>query len=131
MRKLLVYTEWELFGFEFSALESVRSRRNISVLRHALRKSFSRHFLRAQHTAYMEICLSQAVTSCRDSRCLGIQEYTSKRKSRKAIATIKFHPHRNMIMPACWMNANKSCCDSRCNSVINSRMSVSVSLELL
>ena len=30
-------TEWELFGFELSVLESVSSRRNISVLRHALR----------------------------------------------------------------------------------------------
>ena len=45
-------TEWELFGFGFSVLESASSRRNISVLRHALRKSFSRYFSRAQHTAY-------------------------------------------------------------------------------
>ena len=29
--------EWELFGFELSVFESVSSRRNISVLRHALR----------------------------------------------------------------------------------------------
>ena len=29
-------TEWELFGFELSVLERVSSRRNISILRHAL-----------------------------------------------------------------------------------------------
>ena len=36
--------------------DSVRSRKNISVLRHAQRKSFSRHFPRSQHTAYFISC---------------------------------------------------------------------------
>ena len=40
-------------------LERVRSRRIISVLRHALRKSFSRHFSRGQHTAYEKVYLGQ------------------------------------------------------------------------
>ena len=35
VRKMRVYTEWELFGFGFSMFESIRSRKTISVLRHA------------------------------------------------------------------------------------------------
>ena len=37
----------------------VSSRKNISVPRHALRKSFSRHFSRPQQTAYNKISLLQ------------------------------------------------------------------------
>ena len=44
-------TERDLFGFELSVFDSVSSRKNISVPRHALRKSFSRHFSRPQQTA--------------------------------------------------------------------------------
>ena len=39
------------FGFELSVFDSVSSRKNILVPRHALRKSFSRHFSRSQQTA--------------------------------------------------------------------------------
>jgi hypothetical protein len=50
-------TERELFGFELSVFDSVSSRKNISVPRHAIRKSFSRHFSRPQQTAYNESCI--------------------------------------------------------------------------
>jgi hypothetical protein len=33
VRKLLVFIEWELFGYELSVFESVSSRKNISVPR--------------------------------------------------------------------------------------------------
>jgi hypothetical protein len=45
-------TERELSGFELSVFDSVSSRNNILVPRHALRKSFSSHFSRSQQTAY-------------------------------------------------------------------------------
>ena len=44
---------------------------------------------------------------------------------------IKFHPHGDMSLPACWMHANETCRDRRCNFVMNNRIIITVSLEYL
>ena len=45
--------------------------------------------------------------------------------------TIKFHSHGDVLIPASWMNASKSCCDRRDNIVVDNRISVTISLEYL
>ena len=47
----------------------------------------------------------------------------------RILSAVKFHPHWNMSMPGCWVNANESCCDSRWNIVMNNRVLITVSLE--
>ena len=45
--------------------------------------------------------------------------------------TIKFDPHEEMSFPACWMNANESGFDSRCNIMMHNRIYIVVSMEFL
>ena len=56
---------------------------------------------------------------------------TSDVKRKSIIATIKFHPHGNMTIPASGMNANESCCNGRCQKVLDNSIPVSVSKEYL
>ena len=46
-------------------------------------------------------------------------------------AAVKLHSHRNPLMPAGWINANKSCHDGWCNIVMDNGITVTVTLEYL
>lgn len=55
----------------------------------------------------------------------------AKKNGRSVKTTVNLHPHRDMTIKTGWMNANKSCRDSRCNTVIDNWILVTVSLEFL
>ena len=45
--------------------------------------------------------------------------------------TVKFGPHRDIIIPDSWMNANESSLNKRCNNMVDNGAPVAVSIEYL